>query len=63
MTKSCQIGLDVNIASWVVNTEGYYPEMIAKYGNCLGQYMTTAINGLSDNDFIYAVKIDRLTAK
>jgi len=37
--------------------------MITKYENYLSQYMTTAINGLSYNDFIYPAKIDQLVAR
>lgn len=49
-----------NAVAWIASTEGHHPEMIIKYGSCLVRYMTTAINGLSDNDFICAAKIDRL---
>ena len=31
-----------------------------EYGRCLVSYTTHAIDGLSDNDFICAAKIDRL---
>ncbi len=50
----------VNAVAWIASTEGHHPEMIVKYGSCLVRYMTSAINGLSDNDFICAAKIDRL---
>jgi 4a-hydroxytetrahydrobiopterin dehydratase len=33
------------------------------YGCCSVCYTTHAINGLSDNDFICAAKIDRLAAE
>ncbi len=51
-----------NAVAWVAATEGHHPEMTVKYGTCLVRYTTTAINGLSDNDFICAAKIDRLAA-
>ena len=52
-----------NAVAWVASTEGHHPEMTVKYGSCLVRYTTTAINGLSDNDFICAAKIDRLAAQ
>lgn len=52
-----------NAVAWVATVEGHHPEMTVKYGSCLVYYTTTAINGLSDNDFICAAKIDRLAAE
>jgi len=53
----------VNAVAWVASTEGHHPEMTVKYGSCLVTYRTMAIDGLSDNDFICAAKIDRLAAE
>ena len=50
----------VNAVAFVATNEGHHPELIVKYGSCQVSYMTTAINGLSINDFICAAKIDRL---
>jgi 4a-hydroxytetrahydrobiopterin dehydratase len=36
--------------------------MTVSYGRLVVSYRTTAIDGLSDNDFICAAKIDRLAA-
>lgn len=52
-----------NAVAWVATTEGHHPEMIVNYGSCHVRYTTTAIDGLSDNDFICAVKIDRMAAE
>ena len=52
----------VNAVAWVATSEGHHPEMTVKYGGCLVRYTTNAIDGLSDNDFICAAKIDRLAA-
>lgn len=52
-----------NAVAWVATTEGHHPEMTINYGSCRVCYTTTAINGLSDNDFICAAKIDRLAAE
>lgn len=49
-----------NAVAWIATVEGHHPEMIVRYGSCLVRYTTTAIGGLSDNDFICAAKIDRL---
>lgn len=49
-----------NAIAWIATNEGHHPELTVKYGSCKVRYFTTAINGLSDNDFICAAKIDRL---
>ena len=51
-----------NAVAWIATTEGHHPEMAVSYGRCVVSYKTTAIDGLSDNDFICAAKIDRITA-
>ncbi len=50
----------VNAIAWVATNEGHHPDLLVSYGSCTVQYRTHAINGLSDNDFICAAKIDRL---
>jgi 4a-hydroxytetrahydrobiopterin dehydratase len=52
-----------NAVAWIATVEGHHPEMTVNYGSCLVMYRTTAIDGLSDNDFICAAKVDRLTAE
>jgi 4a-hydroxytetrahydrobiopterin dehydratase len=52
----------VNAVAWVATVEGHHPELLVNYGSCTVRYTTTAIGGLSDNDFICAAKIDRLAA-
>jgi len=52
-----------NAVAWVATTEGHHPQMIVEYGSCDVRYKTTAIDGLSDNDFICAAKIDLLAAQ
>lgn len=49
-----------NAVAWVATVEGHHPELVVRYGSCEVRYTTTAIDGLSDNDFICAAKIDRL---
>ncbi len=53
----------VNAVAWVATTEGHHPELTVNYGRCVVRYTTTAIDGLSDNDFICAAKVDRLAAE
>ena len=49
-----------NAVAWIATVEGHHPEMTVNYGSCLVMYRTHSIDGLSDNDFICAAKIDRL---
>lgn len=51
-----------NAVAWLATVEGHHPEMRISYGECVVTYTTNAINGLSDNDFICAAKIDRLAS-
>jgi 4a-hydroxytetrahydrobiopterin dehydratase len=51
-----------NAVAWVAITEDHHPVLTVSYGRCDVSYATHAINGLSDNDFICAAKIDRLAA-
>lgn len=51
-----------NAAAWIAITEGHHPVLTVSYGSCDVSYSTHAINGLSDNDFICAAKIDRVAA-
>lgn len=53
----------VNAVAWVATVEGHHPEMLVNYGSCIVRYTTTAISGLSDNDFICAAKVDQLADK
>jgi 4a-hydroxytetrahydrobiopterin dehydratase len=53
----------VNAVAWIATVEGHHPELLVNYGSCRVRYLTTAIDGLSDNDFICAAKIDRLATE
>lgn len=50
----------VNAVAWIANAEGHHPDMEVGWGRCLVRYTTHAIDGLSQNDFICAAKIDAL---
>lgn len=49
-----------NAVAWIAITEGHHPVLTVEYGRCEVSYTTHAIDGLTDNDFICAAKIDRL---
>ena len=50
----------VNAVAHIANSEDHHPDLSVGYGNCSITYTTHAIDGLSDNDFICAAKIDSL---
>jgi 4a-hydroxytetrahydrobiopterin dehydratase len=49
-----------NAIAWIANTENHHPDLELSYKTCLVRYSTHAIQGLSENDFICAAKIDLL---
>lgn len=50
----------VNAVAWIANREVHHPDLEVSYNKCVVKYTTHAINGLSENDFICAAKIDAL---
>jgi 4a-hydroxytetrahydrobiopterin dehydratase len=50
----------VNAAAWVSHREDHHPDMMVGYNECRVSYITHAIGGLSENDFICAAKLDAL---
>lgn len=52
----------VNAVAWIANTEGHHPDFEVSYSACVVKWSTHAIDGLSENDFICAAKVDRLVA-
>jgi 4a-hydroxytetrahydrobiopterin dehydratase len=50
----------VNAAAWVSHREDHHPDMLVGYDKCRVSYVTHAIDGLSENDFICAAKLDAL---
>ena len=50
----------VNAVAWIANGEGHHPDLEVGWGRCLVRYTTHAVNGLTENDFICAAKIDAL---
>ena len=50
----------VNKVAALAEEEGHHPVMHIYYGKVIVELWTHAINGLSENDFILASKIDKL---
>ena len=50
----------VNAAAWISHREDHHPDMLVGYNQCRVSYVTHAIDGLSENDFICAAKLDAL---
>jgi 4a-hydroxytetrahydrobiopterin dehydratase len=50
----------VNAAAWISHREDHHPDMTVGYSQCKVDYKTHAIDGLSENDFICAAKLDAL---
>jgi 4a-hydroxytetrahydrobiopterin dehydratase len=51
----------VNAIAFIANDEDHHPDLEVGYNYCNVRFTTHAIKGLSENDFICAAKIDRLT--
>ena len=50
----------VNAIAWIANQENHHPDMEVGYNYCLVKYTTHAVDGLTQNDFICAAKVDKL---
>jgi len=50
----------INAMAWIANAENHHPDFTAGYNYCLVNFTTHAIDGLSENDFICAAKINEL---
>jgi 4a-hydroxytetrahydrobiopterin dehydratase len=50
----------VNAVAWLSHQEDHHPDLSVGYNRCLVNYSTHVVNGLSENDFICAAKVDRL---
>lgn len=51
-----------NAIAWIVNQEKHHPDLKLGYDYCEVMFTTHAIQGLSQNDFICAAKVDALFA-
>jgi 4a-hydroxytetrahydrobiopterin dehydratase len=50
----------VNALAWISHREDHHPDLQVGYNKCRVEYVTHAIGGLSENDFICAAKADAL---
>ncbi len=50
----------INAMAWVANQENHHPDFEGGYNFCLVNFTTHAIDGLSENDFICAAKLNAL---
>jgi len=50
----------LNAIAFISNRENHHPDISFGYNSCRVNYTTHAIDGLSENDFICASKIDAL---
>ena len=50
----------INAMAYVVNNENHHPDFSAGYNYCDVAFTTHAIDGLSENDFICAAKVNAL---
>jgi 4a-hydroxytetrahydrobiopterin dehydratase len=50
----------VNAIAWIANQENHHPDMEVGFNYCVVKYTTHAVNGLTQNDFVCAAKINKL---
>ncbi len=50
----------VNAVAWIAHTEDHHPDILLTYDSVSVSWTTHAIEGLSENDFICAAKVDQL---
>lgn len=50
----------VNALAWIANCENHHPDLEVGYNYCHVRFMTHALKGLTQNDFICAAKTDKL---
>lgn len=50
----------VNAITWIANQENHHPDLEIGYNRCLVKFTTRAVKGLSENDLMYAAKVEQL---
>lgn len=50
----------VNAVAYIGHCEDHHPEISFGYNQCRVELTTHSVDGLSENDFIYAAKVDQL---
>lgn len=51
-----------NLCVWLADQEGHHPDIAFGWGYCEVTLTTHDLDGLSENDFIWAAKLDKLTS-
>lgn len=49
-----------NAVAWISHSEDHHPNLSVGYSRCELVYTTHAVEGLTENDFICAAKVDAL---
>lgn len=52
----------VNAVAWISHREAHHPDLEVGYNRCRVRYSTHSVDGLSENDFICAARVDALDA-
>ena len=53
----------INAVADIAESEGHHPDFCVHYNKVEIELWTQAVNGLSENDFILAAKIDRIVSR
>lgn len=53
----------VNAVAWIANTQDHHPDIAFGYKSATVTWWTHNIDGLSENDFICAARVDALVAE
>jgi len=49
-----------NLCVWLADREGHHPDLSLGFGYCQVTLTTHDVGGLSENDFIWAAKLDQI---
>jgi 4a-hydroxytetrahydrobiopterin dehydratase len=50
----------VNALAWIAHAEDHHPDLEVGYNRCRVRFRTHAVDGLSENDFICAARLNAL---
>ena len=54
--------LMANLIAWLGERQGHHPDIAFGWGYCSVSFTTHEIDGLSNNDFVCAAKLDQITS-
>ena len=52
-----------NAVAWIANHEDHHPDLDIGYKTCRVRHSTHAVHGLTENDFICAVRVNELIVR